>query len=69
MHRIGQTRDVTVTRLLVDGTVEAAVMRMLKVTAAGLGHRGGDGDGVGEATLLSDWGRNCDSVGWVEAPP
>lgn len=31
VHRIGQTRDVTVTRLLVDGTVEEAVMRMLKV--------------------------------------
>ncbi|GLC48768.1 hypothetical protein PLESTB_000145900 [Pleodorina starrii] len=30
VHRIGQTRDVTVTRLLVDGTVEEAVMRMLK---------------------------------------
>ncbi|EFJ41092.1 hypothetical protein VOLCADRAFT_48760, partial [Volvox carteri f. nagariensis] len=30
VHRIGQTREVTVTRLLVDGTVEEVVMRMLK---------------------------------------
>ncbi|KXZ46935.1 hypothetical protein GPECTOR_39g429 [Gonium pectorale] len=30
VHRIGQTRDVTVTRLLVDGSVEEAVMRMLR---------------------------------------
>lgn len=35
MHRIGQTRDVTVTRLLVDGTVEQAVMHMLKVGVDG----------------------------------
>ncbi len=35
VHRIGQTRDVTVTRLL-DGTMEGAVMRMLKVCTARL---------------------------------
>lgn len=31
VHRIGQTREVTVTRLLIDGTVEMEVLRLLRV--------------------------------------
>ncbi len=52
VHRIGQTRDVTVTRLLVDGTVEGAVMRMLKVCIkwvwCGLRVRMAGRDGAGD---------------------
>ena len=40
VHRIGQTRDTVVTRLLVDGTVEVEV---LKVGEAGGGLGGGRG--------------------------
>lgn len=31
VHRIGQTRDVTVTRLLMEGSIELQVMAQLKV--------------------------------------
>ena len=42
VHRIGQTRDVSVTRLLVDDSVERHVMAMLKVGGAVEGGRAVD---------------------------
>jgi len=54
VHRIGQTRPVVCTRLLIDGSVERAVLQInTDKQALFAGHGDGPGEAEDEATTLA----------------